>query len=298
MINQILEECEGCIGIADDITVHGHTEAEHDAHLWKLMEVAWKYGLAFNPKKTQVKAPVMEFFGCLYDESGVHPDPEKVEAVHALPTPTSIIELQEFFGMVTYLSPFIPGLSTLTAPLHELLKKDAEFTWNPSYQTVFQHVEDAAVSDITLRYFDASSPITVQVDASQVRLGAALLQGNKPVTFISKALTDIEHCYANIEHEMLAVVFRAEWFRTYVYGRPFTIESDHKPLESITKKSLADTSTQLQCMLLCLQEYDYVLLYGPGKEMALTDTLSCFKPKPVPEIALNIAIHHVHLSLV
>ena len=61
--------CEGCIGIADDITVHGCTEAECDAHLWKLMEVAQKYGLVFNPKKTQVKAPMVKFFGCLYDES-------------------------------------------------------------------------------------------------------------------------------------------------------------------------------------------------------------------------------------
>ena len=111
-MNQILEECEGCIWSAGDITVHGHTEAEHDDHLWKLMEVAWKYGLVFNPKKIQVKASLVRFFGCLYDEPGVHPDSEKVDAVYALPTPANVTELQEFLGMVTYLSPFIPGLST------------------------------------------------------------------------------------------------------------------------------------------------------------------------------------------
>ena len=95
---------------------------------------------------------------------------------------------------------------------------------------------------------------------------------------------------------MLGGVIRAEQFRTYVYGRPFTIESDHKPLESITKKSLADTPTQLQCMLLCLQGYNYVLCYCPGKELALPDTLSCFKPKLGPKIALDIALHHACLS--
>ena len=72
---------------------------------------------------------------------------------------------------------------------------------------------------------------------------------------------------------MLAVVFRAEWFRTYVYGRPFTIASDHMPLESITLKSLTDKPAQLQYMVLCLQGYDYILCYCPGKEMALPDTL-------------------------
>ena len=264
-MDQILEECKGCIGIADYITVHGCMEAEHDAHLWKLREVAQKYGLVFNLKKTQVKAPMVKFFGCLYDESGDHPDPEKVDAVHALPTTINIAELQEFLGMVTYLSSFIPGLSTLTAPLHELLKKDAGFSWDASFQTAFQHIKDAVVSDTTLQYFDASCPITVQVDASQVRLGAALLQDNKPVTFASKALTEVECYYANIEYEMLAVVLGTEQFGTYVYGRPFTIECDHKPLESITKKSLAHTPAWLQCMLLCLQGYDYVLCYCPGK---------------------------------
>ena len=127
------------------------------------MEVAWKYGLVFNYKKTQVKAPMVKFFGCLYDESGVHPGPEKVEAVHALLTLTNITELQVFLGMVTYLSPFIPGLSTLTAPLHELLKKDAEFSWDATYQTSFQCVKDAAVSDTTLQYFDASRPIKLML---------------------------------------------------------------------------------------------------------------------------------------
>ena len=97
---------------------------------------------------------------------------------------------------------------------------------------------------------------------------------------------------------MLAVGIGAEWFRTYVYGRSFTIESDHKLLESITQNSIADTPAQLQHMLLCLQGYDYILHYHPGKEMVLPDTLSHFKPKPGPEIALDIAIHHACLSSV
>ena len=112
-IDQILEECEGCIRIAHDITVHGCTEAEHDACLWELMEVAYKYGLVFNPKKTQVKAPMVKFFGCLYDESTQIQ--RRLMLYMPLPTPTNITEVQEFLDMATYLSPFIPGLFTLTA---------------------------------------------------------------------------------------------------------------------------------------------------------------------------------------
>ena len=93
-MNQFLEECPGCIGIANDITVHGCTEAEHDAHLRNLMQVACKYGVVFNPQKMHVKTPAINFFSCLYDANGVHPDPEKVDAVHALPAPTNVIELK------------------------------------------------------------------------------------------------------------------------------------------------------------------------------------------------------------
>ena len=81
------------------------------------MQVAHKYGVVFNPQKMHVKAPAINFIGCLYDANGVHLDPEKVDAVHALPAPRNITELQEFLSKVTYLSPFVYGLSTLNAPL-------------------------------------------------------------------------------------------------------------------------------------------------------------------------------------
>ena len=73
-MDQILEECQGYIGIADDITIHGCTEVEHDARLQDLMHISHKYDLVFNPQKTHVKAQAINFFGCLYDANGVHPD--------------------------------------------------------------------------------------------------------------------------------------------------------------------------------------------------------------------------------
>ena len=54
-MDKFLEECQGCIRMEDDITIHHHTEAEHNAHLWNLMHFTCKYGLVFNPQKTHVK---------------------------------------------------------------------------------------------------------------------------------------------------------------------------------------------------------------------------------------------------
>ena len=120
------------------------------------MQIACKYNLVFNPQKTHVKAQAVNFFGCLYDANGVHPDLGKVNVVHALLAPTNVTELQEFLGLVTYLSPFIPGLSTLMTPLHELFKKDTDFIWNCTYNATFQWVKEAVISDTTLRYFNPS----------------------------------------------------------------------------------------------------------------------------------------------
>ena len=150
--------------------------------------------------------------------------------------------------------------------------------------------------DTTLRYFDAHRPVIIQVDASQKGLGATLLQDGRPVTFASKALTPTEQHYANIECEMLACVFGAEQFHTYVFGRSFTIESDHKPLEQINLKNLADAPARLQRMLLHLQNYDVKITYRAGREMLVADTLSRYAPIPAPDIALDLAIHHVHIT--
>ena len=94
---------------------------------------------------------------------------------------------------------------------------------------------------------------------------------------------------------MLAAVFGAERFHTYVYGQSFMIESDHKMLESISRKNLADTPAWLQCMMLCLQGYDFTIFNCPGKEMVIPDTLSHFSPCPGPELPLDITIHHARI---
>ena len=138
-------------------------------------------------------------------------------------------------------------------------------------------------------------PVTIQVDASSKGLGATLIQGDGPVTFISKALTPTEQRYANNERELLTCVFGLECFQTYIFGRHFTIESDHKSLEQIMK-NLADALVHLQRMLLQLQDYDFTIKYHPGNEMVIADTLSRYSPEDTSEILLDISLNHVNID--
>ena len=130
----ILEGLEGVVSIANDIIVHGVTQEQHDKNMRSLMDCACVNGLVFNPEKCSLKADSVMFFRCLYDRNGIRPDPAKVKAIQAMPAPTYLCKLQEFIGMVTYLSKFIRGLSTLQEPLHAPTKKDVQFEWTPSHE--------------------------------------------------------------------------------------------------------------------------------------------------------------------
>ena len=113
-------------------------------------------------------------------------------------------ELQTFLCLATYMGPFIPSLSTLTAPLRELVKQNSSFTWSATHEDVLDKIKESISDEITLTYFDPQKETVLQVDASSKGLGAVLLQDDKPVVFASKALNDVESRYANIEQEMLA----------------------------------------------------------------------------------------------
>ena len=175
--------------------------------------------------------------------------------------------------MVTYRSQFIPQLSSHTAILRGLLKTDVEYGRNATYQVTFDKLKSLVCENTILRYFNTKKPVTIKVDASSKILGATLIQDDGPVAFASKVLTPTEQYYANNERELLTCIFGAEHFQTYVFGRHFTIESDHKSLEQIPMADLADTLVHLQRMLLRFQDYDFIIKYCPGEEMVVADTL-------------------------
>ena len=122
-------KCPGTVSIADDIAVCGKTEAEHDQNLHNLMEVTKQHGLVFNSEKWELKVPQIKFFGMMYDKDGVHPAPAEVKDIKSRCSPESKTELQEFLGMVTYMSPFIPKLAEHTANLRNL-KKGIDYVWS------------------------------------------------------------------------------------------------------------------------------------------------------------------------
>ena len=211
--------------------------------------------------------------------------------------PTSKQELQAFLGLATYMGPFIHSLSTLTSPLRELVNDGSIFDWSSAHQDAFDKIKNAISAETTLGYYDPTKEIILQADASTTGLWATLLQDQKPIVFASKTLTDTKSRFANIEGEPLVVVYGCERFLTYLFGRSFVAELDHKPLESIQMKNLVSAPPRLQRMLLRLQPYDFTIRYRPGNQMHVADALSRLsfdESMPIPD--LNVQVHEVSLQ--
>ena len=260
--------------IVDDFLVHGKDQSEVDEKMRRVLDRSREVGLKFNPKKVKLRVPEVSYVGHLFSAEGLKPDPEKIRAINDMPPPVDKEGVLRILGTVNYLDKFIEHKADIQEPISQLTQKDAAFVWEKPQQEAFNHLKSVITSAPALAYFDNTKETVLNVDASIKGLGAVIMQDGKPVAFGSKTLTSCERRYANIERELLAIVWGAQKFHTYVYGRRVIVETDHKPLESIFRKPLNDAPPRLQRMLLKLTKYDLDVRYVPGKQQVISDCLS------------------------
>ena len=161
-----------------------------------------------------------------------------------MPTPTDVKALRRVLGMVNYLAKFLPRLSETCDILRELERKETEWCWLEQHDQAWKKIKRLVTTPI-LAYYDPQKEVTIQCDASQSGLGAALFQEGRPICFASRALSTAEQNYSHIEKELLAIVFACERFDQYVYARVTKVETDHKPLEAISRKDMMDIPKRL-----------------------------------------------------
>ena len=280
-LQEKLADLEGVEVIRDDIIVMGFGETQeqaalkHDENLIKLLERARKVNLRLNSLKMELRKPEVKFMGHVISKEGLKPDPAKVKAVEDMPQPSCIQEVLSLLGFVNYLSRFLPRLADVAQPLRDLTCKEAKFTWAKQHDTAFKEVKKLLVNHPILKYYDCNAEVTLQCDVSERGLDAVILQNGQPVALASKTLSPAERRYAQIEKECLAIVFACQRFSQYISRREkVTVESDHKPLQAIFKKSVLAAPCRLQRMLLRLQRFNLDVTYKPGSQMYIADHLS------------------------
>ena len=260
--------------IADDIIVAGRDGQEHDHTLTQVLERARSKNVKFSLEKVQYNVRQVKYMGHLIGPDGQRPDPEKIKAIVEMPKPEDKKGVQRLLGMIKYLAPFIPGESDITAPLRDLLKDGNEWRWTWQQDAALHEIKRVLTGDPVLALYDQKLPTKIQADASQTGLGACLLQNGRVIAYASRTLTTTEQAYARIEKEMLAITFACKKIHSFIYGKSIQVDTDHKPLESITKKPICVAPPRLQRMMLQLQRYQLNVQYVPVREMHAADTLS------------------------
>lgn len=170
--------------------------------------------------------------------------------------------------MVNNLSKFYDHLSDDCEVLRGLTHNKNMWEWRETHALAFQRLKHKIKNTPLLKYHNQEEELTLQCDASDTGLGAALTQSGTPVAFGSRALTPTERGYTQIQKECLAIVFGMEKFHQYTYGRKVTVQSDQKPLENIHRKPLLRRDCG-GCFSANIK-----IIYVAGREMLLADTLS------------------------
>ena len=160
-------------------------------------------GVKLNADKIKYKMTEVPFIGHVVTSKGLSIDPCKLLAIQDMPTPTNVASVQKLLGLAQYLSKL---------PLRDLTQQNREWTWGNAQQTAFETLKTAVSTAPVLRYYNLNEEVTLQCDASQSGLGVALLQGGQLVAYASHTLTETKSRYAQIEKELLAIVFGCDHF--------------------------------------------------------------------------------------
>ena len=222
---------ESCLVYLDDIIVFSRTFEEHLGRLDSVLSRIRNGGLKLKVKKCTFCAPQVKYLGHVVSKEGLRPDEDKVSAVLKFPVPQDLTQLRSFLGLIGYYRRFIQDFSTHAEPLYRLSKKNIPFVWGNEQEKAFSSMKKALTSSPVLQFPDFSLPFFVQTDASDKGFGAVLGQmrngSEVVVAYASKAIGATQINWSTIEKEAFAIVWAVKYFRHYLYGRSFTIYTDH-----------------------------------------------------------------------
>ena len=230
--------------IHNDLIIATETHTEHKEGVLQVMQAISSSGLTLNPEKCSFGEKQIQFWGMLIDKDGIRPDPTKPEALDHMAPPANKEELISFLCMMQPNSEFIANFSKKSAVLHELSKSKIKFKWEKEHKERLLALLKELRQDVLLRYFDMTKPTFIFVDAHNTELGAMLAQGDditsaKPVAFASRATSQAESRYSQLDLEAVSIDFGLQRFRdfseTETVGSPnkITIVTDHKSLCSV-----------------------------------------------------------------
>lgn len=290
MIDDVLKKLIGkiCYVYIDDIIIYSKTEEDHLRDIETVFLKLHEAGLKVNLEKTHFLDTSVEFLGYLVTSDGILPNPDKVKAIQNIIPPTTLKELKSFLGLTSYYRRFIRDYAKVAKPLTNMTRgefsqvranqsKKVAIQLNDEGLRAFETLKQLLTSAEVLVFPDFNKPFNLTTDASDYAIGAVLSQGeygkDRPISFISRSLNKTEEGYATNEKELRAIVWALDNLRNYLYGaKLIRIYTDHQPLTFTL--SNRNYNAKLKRWKSRIEEYNYELIYTPGKSNSVADALS------------------------
>jgi hypothetical protein len=254
---------DGVVAYLDDIII---ASSDFDSHVRTVREVLsrlQKANLTVNSNKVQICLSETNVLGHIISQSGIRPDPVKIDVVTNYPRPRTVKQVRQFLGLSSWYRRFIRGYAQIAEPLNRLLDKGGRLAWTEACDAAFKKLKELVTSSPVMAAPDFSLPFVIQTDASAVGVGAVLLQekDGKYVTimYASRALSKQERKYSAVERECLAIVWAIEKMRPYVECSTFKVMTDQKSLQWL--KTARDPTGRLTRWAMRLQHFDFSVVY-------------------------------------
>jgi enamine deaminase RidA (YjgF/YER057c/UK114 family) len=255
----------------DDILVYSPSLESHIQHLKLVLTKLRDNQLYMKTSKCSFSQHQLEYLGHIISDQGVATDPSKTADMLKWPTPVTVTELRGFLGLTGYYRKFVKHYGLIAKPLTQLLKKN-QFQWTDQAQQAFENLKAAMTSTPVLALPDFAQPFIVEIDACDTGVGAVLLQKDRPIAFLSKALS-LQHQQLSIyEKEFLALIMVVDKWRQYLQHQEFIIRTDHRSLAYLSDQALhSDMQNKAMSRLMGLH---FKVVYRKGKENIPADALS------------------------
>lgn len=261
----------------DDILLVAQSAEEMFGLLEEVAKRLRRANLSINIKKSKFFAERVNYVGYVLSPDGLTVDEEKVAAMRSFPQPKTLKALRRFLGLSGYYRRLIKGYSQIASPLTDMLKKDGGLNWTPERINAFEQLKEALCSAPVVANPDLDAPFTIQSDASDTAAGAALtqVQGGKErvIAYYSHKWDAAQRNWCAPEKEAGAVLLAIEHFRSYIWGKRFTVITDAKALTHV-KSISTDGSSRLSRWAVQLNAYDLIIKHRPGVQSVVPDALS------------------------